>query len=129
MPQYDSSVYPLITDPQPDDRVLIWRDSSGGNVRVSVEDLVASGNVGVTPVANGGTGQSSFTDGQILVGNSVNGSLNKTTITAGTNVTITNGHGAITISSSAGPAGLPATGPLYSTLIKDIAGSVSSAAD
>jgi hypothetical protein len=129
MPQYDSSVYPLITDPQPDDRVLIWRDSSGSNVRVSVEDLVTSANVGVTPVANGGTGQSSFTDGQILVGNSVNGSLNKTTITAGTNVTITNGHGAITISSSAVSASLPSTGPLYSTLIKDIAGSLSSAAD
>ena len=50
------------------------------------------------PVASGGTGQTSFTDGQLLIGNSTGNTLAKTTLTAGSGVTITNGSGAITIS-------------------------------
>lgn len=47
----------------------------------------------------GGTGQTSYTDGQLLIGNTA-GSLTKTTLTAGTNVSISNGNGSITISST-----------------------------
>ena len=54
---------------------------------------------GVLPTNRGGTGQTSYTNGQILIGNSVTGSLNKTTLTAGNGVTIVNGPGSITISS------------------------------
>ena len=54
---------------------------------------------GVLPTNRGGTGQTSYTNGQILIGNSVTGSLNKTTLTAGNGVTIANGPGTITISS------------------------------
>lgn len=129
MPQYDSSTYPLITDPQPDDRVLIWQESSGSNVRVKVEDLVPISASTVMPVVNGGTGQSSFTDGQVLIGNTLNGSLNKTTITAGSNVAITNGHGTITISASTGGIALPSAGPLYGTLVKDISGLITTSTD
>lgn len=50
--------------------------------------------------AYGGTGQTSYTDGQLLIGNTATGSLSKSTLTAGTGVTITNGNGTITISSS-----------------------------
>ena len=39
-------------------------------------------------VANGGTGQTSYTDGQLLIGNSTGNTLNKATLTAGSNVTI-----------------------------------------
>jgi len=45
----------------------------------------------------GGTGQTSYTDGQILIGDTTTGGLNKTTLTAGTNISITNGSGSITI--------------------------------
>ena len=45
----------------------------------------------------GGTGQSTYTDGQLLIGNSTGNTLAKATLTAGTNVTITNGPGTITI--------------------------------
>lgn len=51
-------------------------------------------------VAKGGTGQTSFTDGQLLIGNSTGNTLSKATLTAGSGVTITNGPGTITIGAS-----------------------------
>ena len=53
-------------------------------------------------VAQGGTGQTSYTDGQLLIGNSTGNTLTKATLTAGSNVTITNGNGSITIAASGG---------------------------
>lgn len=50
-------------------------------------------------VAQGGTGQTSFTDGQLLIGNT-GGTLSKSTLTAGTGISITNGNGSITIAST-----------------------------
>lgn len=58
---------------------------------------------GTLPVARGGTGYTTYTDGQLLVGNSSNNSLSKATLTAGTGVTITNGNGTIEVSSSLTP--------------------------
>ena len=55
---------------------------------------------GVLPVKNGGTGQSSFTNGQLLIGNSTSNTLTKATLTQGANITITNTAGAITIAVS-----------------------------
>jgi len=52
------------------------------------------------PVANGGTGQTSYTDGQLLIGNSTGNTLTKTTLTAGTGITVTNASGSITIAST-----------------------------
>jgi hypothetical protein len=57
------------------------------------------------PVANGGTGQTSYTDGQLLIGNSTGNTLTKATLTAGSGVTITNASGAITIAASGGGGG------------------------
>ena len=47
-------------------------------------------------VANGGTGQITYSNGQLLIGNSSN-TLTKTTLTQGANISITNGDGSITI--------------------------------
>lgn len=69
--------------------------SSGG----STPDISLTGTV---PVANGGTGQTSYTDGELLIGNSTGNTLSKATLTAGSNVTITNGPGSITIAASGG---------------------------
>lgn len=52
----------------------------------------------------GGTGQTSYTNGQLLIGNA-SGGLTKATLTAGSNVTITNGDGAITIAATGGGGG------------------------
>jgi len=58
---------------------------------------------GTLPVANGGTGQTSYTNGQLLIGNTTGNTLTKATLTAGSGVTITNGTGSITIAA----VGLP----------------------
>ena len=55
-------------------------------------------------VNKGGTGQTSYTNGQLLIGNSTGNTLTKATLTAGDNVTITNSAGGITISSSGAPS-------------------------
>jgi hypothetical protein len=81
---------------------------------------LSTGVTGTLPVANGGTGQTTYTDGQLLIGNSTGNTLTKATLTAGTNVTITNAAGAITIAASGGGGGSAATptalGTVYGTL-------------
>jgi hypothetical protein len=67
-------------------------------------DLGSADVVGTLGVANGGTGQTSYSNGQLLIGKT-DGTLSKATLTAGTNVTITNGDGGITISATGGGGG------------------------
>lgn len=55
---------------------------------------------GVLPVANGGTGQSSYVNGELLIGNTTGNTLSKATLTPGQNVTISNGAGSITINAA-----------------------------
>lgn len=62
----------------------------------------ASNVTGTVAVANGGTGQTSYTDGQLLIGNSTGNTLTKATLTAGSGITITNGTGSISIAASGG---------------------------
>jgi hypothetical protein len=57
---------------------------------------------GVTSVPNGGTGQSTFTDGQLLIGNTTGNTLTKATLTAGSGISVTNGNGSITIATTGG---------------------------
>lgn len=66
---------------------------------------LSTGVTGTLPVANGGTGQTTYTDGQLLIGNSTGNTLTKATLTAGTNITITNGNGSITIAATGGGGG------------------------
>jgi len=57
---------------------------------------------GTLAVANGGTGQTSYTNGQLLIGNSTGNTLTKANLTAGSGISITNGAGSITIAASGG---------------------------
>jgi hypothetical protein len=82
---------------------------SGGTTGLTTSGgpITASGTItlaGTLAAANGGTGQTTYTNGQLLIGNA-SGGLSKATLTAGSNVTITNGDGAITISASSGGGG------------------------
>lgn len=52
---------------------------------------------GTMPVDQGGTGDTTYTDGQLLIGNTVGNTLAKATLTAGTGISITNGNGSIEI--------------------------------
>ena len=70
---------------------------------------LSTGVTGTLPVVNGGTGQTSYTDGQLLIGNTTGNTLTKATLTAGTGITITNGTGSITIASAAGDVVGPAS--------------------
>ena len=51
-------------------------------------------------VGSGGTGQTSYTDGELLIGNSTGNTLTKATLTQGTGITITNGSGSITVANA-----------------------------
>jgi hypothetical protein len=61
---------------------------------------LTTGVTGTLAVANGGTGQTTYTNGQLLIGNTTGNTLTKATLTAGTNVTITNSTGSITINAT-----------------------------
>ena len=79
---------------------------SSTNVRISGSEIESTLNlnnfaVGTLAVDRGGTGQASYTDGQLLIGNTTGNTLAKATLTAGTGVTITNGNGSITVANSA----------------------------
>ena len=86
---------------------------------ISGSPITTSGTLAMTysgtalPVVNGGTGETSYTNGQLLIGNTTGNTLTKATLTAGTGVTITNGSGSITIASSGGTGDV--TGPASST--------------
>lgn len=66
---------------------------------------LSTGTTGTLGFANGGTSNTSYTDGQLLIGNSATGGLTKATLVAGANVTITNGNGSITIAATGGGGG------------------------
>lgn len=78
---------------------------SGGTTGLTVtgSPITTSGTItlgGTLAAANGGTGQSSYTDGQLLIGNTSTGGLAKATLTAGTGILITNGGGSITVAAT-----------------------------
>lgn len=60
--------------------------------------------------ASGGTGESTYTDGQLLIGNSANSGLEKATLTAGTGIDITNGNGSIELAVDGSVVGQTITG-------------------
>ena len=82
--------------------------------------------------SSGGTGQTTYTDGQLLIGNTSGNTLTKSTLTAGTGISITNGNGSITVASTV-TAGLTITNdtstatPLYPTFTSATSGSISGA--
>jgi hypothetical protein len=80
----------------------VKRDSSGnfaaGLITASITGGTVSGLSSAILANDGGTGQNTYTSGQILIGNST-GTLTKTTLTGTSNqVTVTNGSGSITLS-------------------------------
>jgi hypothetical protein len=87
-----------------------WITSLAGS-KITGNISGSAGNVtGVVAVLNGGTGQTSYTDGQLLIGNSTGNTLTKSTLTAGTGISITNGGGSITINATNAGAVTSVTG-------------------
>jgi hypothetical protein len=82
-------------------------DVSGGTTGLTTSGGPVTGSgvitlAGTLAVTNGGTGQTTYTNGQLLIGNTTGNTLTKATLTAGTGIAITNGSGSITISASGG---------------------------
>lgn len=66
--------------------------------------ITGSGTIALsTPVAvaNGGTGQGAYTNGQLLIGDTGTGGLDRATLTAGTGISLVNGPGSITVNATA----------------------------
>ena len=61
---------------------------------------LANGITGTLPVTNGGTGQTTYTNGQLLIGNTTGNTLTKAALTQGTGITVTNGAGSITLTNA-----------------------------
>ncbi len=99
----DASGDPLakvISDFVLDSELASWAGSPG----ITTLGTVTTGtwNAGTIAVLRGGTGQTSYLDGQLLIGNTATGGLSKATLTAGSNISITHGNGSITIAASGG---------------------------
>ena len=73
-----------------------------GSTNITSVGTIATGTWSGTTiaVAKGGTGQTSYTNGQLLIGNTTGNTLTKSTLTAGSNITITNSAGGITIAAA-----------------------------
>lgn len=78
-------------------RTVLGAAASGAN-----SDITSlTGLTSALPANEGGTGfAAGYQDGQVLIGNTSTGLLGRSTITAGGNITITNGPGTITIATS-----------------------------
>lgn len=70
-----------------------------GTTNITTLGTIATGTWEGTTIAvdQGGTGQTSYTDGQLLIGNTTGNTLAKTTLSEGEGIDITNGSGSITI--------------------------------
>lgn len=84
---------------------------------------LSTGVTGTLPVANGGTGQTTYTDGQLLIGNTTGNTLTKATLTAGSGVTITNGSGSITIAATGGSGTVTSVGQTFTGGLISVANS------
>jgi hypothetical protein len=89
---------------------------------------LTTGVTGTLPIANGGTGLTTApTNGQIDIGNGTG--FTRTTLTAGSNISITNGAGSITIASTGGSSAITVntttiTGGTSGRVLYDNAGTV-----
>ena len=93
-----------------------------GGSSIATVGTVATGTWEGTTIAvdQGGTGQTSYTDGQLLIGNTTGNTLAKAALTGGSNVTVTNGSGSISIAATdtnttyTGGPGIDLTGTKFS---------------
>lgn len=93
--------------------IAVWSD--GTNFAVQVNYLTGATLAGTTTAttvnattitasnaiaeSSGGTGESTYTNGQLLIGNAAGG-LTKATLTAGSGISVTNGDGTITLANT-----------------------------
>lgn len=92
--------------------VILRANPSVGTLLVAIQ-VISTENIhiiGTLAVNQGGTGQTSYTDGQLLIGNTTGNTLTKSTLTAGTAIGITNGAGSISIANTGVTSAVAGTG-------------------
>jgi hypothetical protein len=79
--------------------IVYKKDGTNNSFVVDKDGYVSTGEWRSTVVSTtyGGTGQNTYTDGQLLIGNSSGNTLTKSTLTAGIGISIVNGNGSITV--------------------------------
>ena len=92
--------------------VILRANPSVGTLLVSVQIVSVKTQhiIGTVAVDQGGTGQTSYTNGQLLIGNTTGNTLTKSTLTAGTGVSVTNGTGSITLANTGVTSAVAGTG-------------------
>ena len=92
--------------------VILRANPSVGTLLVSVQIVSTETQhiIGTVAVDQGGTGQTSYTNGQLLIGNTTGNTLTKSTLTAGTGVSVTNGTGSITLANTGVTSAVAGTG-------------------
>jgi hypothetical protein len=98
--QYDGTTFQLLNNIVYGGSVVNGTLTGGTATSLTLVASTITSLTAALPVSSGGTGQTSYTNGQLLIGNTTGNTLTKTTLTAGNNVTITNGAGSVTISSA-----------------------------
>lgn len=84
---------------------------------------LTTGVTGTLPIANGGTGQTTYLNGELLIGNTTGNTLTKSTLTAGTGVTIANSTGSITISATGSGGTVTSVGQTFTGGLISVSGS------
>ena len=95
--------------------MLVWNGTDFVTTGVTTVNL-ATDVTGTLGVGNGGTGQTTYTNGQLLIGNSTGNTLTKATLTASTGISVTNGAGSITIANTAPDQTVALTGAGATTI-------------
>lgn len=98
----NDTVWGLSTSVSTTARPFVLRNVSTDWLKINTSGVITTGNWGATPITHafGGTDNTSYTNGQILIGNSTGNGLTKATITgdATSGLVVTNGAGSIALS-------------------------------
>jgi len=83
--------------------VILRSNPSVGTLLVTIQIVSTESQhiIGTIATDQGGTGQTTYTDGQLLIGNSTGNTLTKSTLTASTGISVANGAGSVTITNTA----------------------------
>ena len=87
---------------QSGDALVYKKDGSAVTFKIDKDGIVTSGTWAGNAVTAyyGGTGQQSYTNGQLLIGNSSTSGLTKANLTAGVGISVVNGSGSITVNNN-----------------------------
>lgn len=87
---------------QTGDAIVYKKDGSTITFKIDKDGIITSGTWAGNALTAyyGGTGQQTYTDGQLLIGNSATSGLTKANLSPGVGISVVNGNGSITVNNS-----------------------------